>query len=86
VRTRRHNARTPRWWGSSIALPLCLSGCLGWGSSSLPRALTDVERQAIDGVHLPLTVGVVPYVHPAYSDKLVEGLRDTELFDRGVAR
>jgi hypothetical protein len=71
-----------RWSASCSALLCILSSCIGWGSSSLPPALTDAEYRLIDDAHIPLTVGVVPYKYPAYSDRLLEGLQDTDLFDR----
>jgi len=67
---------------AAVALAIGLPGCVGWASSSLPPRLTDAELQWIEGTRLPLTVGVVPHVHPAYSDALAERLRDLGLFDR----
>lgn len=64
-----------------LILPLLTSGCLGWASAALPPALSDDERAVVAHAHLPLTVGVERYEHPAYSDKLLDGLRATELFD-----
>jgi hypothetical protein len=61
---------------------LSLAGCVGWASASLPPALTPDEEHVIAGAHLPLTVGVVRHVHPAYSDSLTEALQDTGVFDR----
>lgn len=67
---------------AAILVLLALPRCLGWGSAALPPRLTDAEERVVEGAHLPLTVGVVRFAYPAYSDSLVEVLEDTDLFDR----
>ena len=61
---------------------LSLSGCIGFASASLPPALSPAEELTVEGANLPLTVGVVRHVYPAYSDSLVKALENTGLFDR----
>ena len=58
------------------------SGCVGWGSSSLPARLTSAEKARLAQARLPLTVGVERYEAPAYSDSLRVALRSTKLFER----
>jgi hypothetical protein len=65
-----------------LALPLLASGCIGWASASLPPALTENERAIVVDARLPLTVGVERVRRaPVGSDRLLDALRATALFD-----
>jgi hypothetical protein len=56
-----------------------------FSSTTLPVALESGQLDVIRASHFPLTVAVVAYEDPAYSDRLLESLRASGLFDRVVA-
>jgi hypothetical protein len=70
------------WCAAILALSSLISGCVGLGSATLPPDLSAPEKARVRLAHLPLTIGVVPYQYPAYSDALVRALQRTKLFDR----
>src|SRR5205085_8827278 len=63
-------------------VPVLTSGCVGYASSSLPPFLSFQERTRLKEQHLPYTVGVQDYKHPAYSEHLLKRLHATKIFDR----
>ena len=59
---------------------LCLLvGCV---SAPLPPRLTQVQREGLAKLPLPYSVGVAPYVHQVYSEKLAAVLKASGVFSQ----
>ena len=56
-----------------------------FSSTTLPAALESGQQDVIRASHFPLTVAVKAFEDPTYSDRLLESLRASGLFDRVVA-
>jgi hypothetical protein len=67
-----------RWLAAGLIL-MTVAGC---SSEALPPRLSDEQLKAIAAAHFKATVGVRRYRAPVYSDKLIEYLRKTQLFER----
>ncbi len=65
-----------------LAPLLLLTGCIGWGSAALPPPLSDADQRTLADSHFPLVIGVATWRDGVSTDRLVDGLRDTGLFDR----
>ncbi len=61
------------------ALDCLLASC---ASSALPERLNESQSKRLAELPLPYTVGVVPYEHPVYSDKLTAALKEAGIFAR----
>ena len=62
------------------ALLVCLlAGCV---SAPLAPRLTAVQHQRLSELPLPYSVGVAPYVHPVYSEKLAAVLKASGVFSQ----
>lgn len=57
-----------------------LSGCVGLGSTTLPKKLSQEQKAQVKNVHLPFVIGVERYQYPVYSDALVSALKKLNLF------
>ena len=65
---------------AASALLVCLlAECV---SAPLPPRLTAVQRERLTELPLPYSVGVAPYVHPVYSEKLAAVLKASGVFSQ----
>jgi hypothetical protein len=76
--------RVPRW---IVVAALLTVGVLGFGSgacgsTAIPVPLDEATKGRIRDTHFAASVAVEPNIAAAYSDRLLEQLRATRLFDR----
>jgi hypothetical protein len=64
---------------ASAWLVCLLAGCV---SAPLPPRLTAEQSKQLAELPLPYSVGVVPYMHPVYSDKLTVALQASGVFSK----
>lgn len=54
----------------------------GCGSTTVPPRLTKAQREQVAATHIHATVGVEKYKYPGFAERILSGLRATNLFDR----